>query len=364
MIEEIRRMRPLHASAARYAAVLTAVALLAGCDGGCGNCTVPAFNPVPAAQPGAVPPGPILPGVPVPGVPVKPIPVTPIPVTPIPVTPIPVPGVPVPGVPVAPIPGVVPVIPPVSPPVIPPVIPPVVPPVVPPVIPPVVPPAPPPPNVALTCAQNAVSGQGVPLGSDATYAVLAASMVTNAGATTITGNLGVSPGTTVVGFGPGSGTVAGGAIHAGDPSAAQAQLDLTTAYNNAAGRVNPNAVPADIGGTVVAPGLYKAPVSLAITGNVTLDGQNNPNSVFVFQVPSTLTTSVNSSITLINAANACNVFFQVGSSATLNTASVFNGTILALASISLGTGATVNGRLLARTGAVTLLSNTVTQTGP
>jgi hypothetical protein len=139
---------------------------------------------------------------------------------------------------------------------------------------------------------------------------------------------------------------------------------LTTAYNNAAGRVNPAAVPADIGGTVIAPGLYKAPVSLAITGNVTLDGQNNPNSVFIFQAASTLTTSVNSSVTLINMANACNVFWQVGSSATLNTASVFNGTIMALASVSLGTGATVNGRLLARTGAVTLLSNIVTKTGP
>jgi len=96
----------------------------------------------------------------------------------------------------------------------------------------------------------------------------------------------------------------------------------------------------------------------------TLDGQLNPNSTFIFQMASTLTTSVNSTVTLINMANACNVFWQVGSSATLNTASVFNGNIMALASISLGTGATVNGRLLARTGAVTLLSNTVTMTGP
>jgi hypothetical protein len=204
----------------------------------------------------------------------------------------------------------------------------------------------------------------VPLGSDATFAVLGGSTVTNSGPTIVTGDLGVSPGTAVVGFGAGTGTVTGGAIHAGDPAAAQAQLDLTTAYNNAAGRVNPAAVPADIGGTVIAPGLYKAPVSLAITGNVTLDGQNNPNSVFIFQAASTLTTSVNSSVTLINMANACNVFWQVGSSATLNTASVFNGTIMALASVSLGTGATVNGRLLARTGAVTLLSNIVTKTGP
>ncbi len=225
-------------------------------------------------------------------------------------------------------------------------------------------PTPTPSPVALSCAQNAIVGQGVPLGSAATFAVLAASTVTNSGPTIVTGDLGVSPGTAVTGFGPGNGTVTGGAIHAGDPTAAQAQLDLTTAYNNAAGRVNPTAVPADIGGTVIAPGLYKAPVSLAITGNVTLDGQNDPNSVFIFQMASTLTTSTNSTVTLINRANACNVFWQVGSSATLNTASIFNGNILAQASISLGTGATVNGRLLARTGAVSLLSNVVTKTGP
>jgi hypothetical protein len=153
-------------------------------------------------------------------------------------------------------------------------------------------------------------------------------------------------------------------IHAGDAVAAQAQLDLTTAYNNAAGRVNPTALPADIGGMTLAPGLYKAPVSLAITGNVTLDGRNDPNAVFIFQMASTLTTSVNSTVTLVNSVSACNVFWQVGSSATLNTASTFNGNILALASISLGTGAVVNGRVLARTGAVTLLSNTVTMIGP
>jgi hypothetical protein len=202
----------------------------------------------------------------------------------------------------------------------------------------------------------------VPLGSDATFAVLAASTVTNAGPTIATGDLGVSPGTAVTGFGPG--TVVGGAIHAGDPTAAQAQLDLTTAYNNAAGRANPAAVPADIGGTVIPPGLYKPPVSLAITGNVTLDGQNDPNSVFIFQMASTLTTAVNSTVTLINGADACNVFWQVGSSATIGATSIFNGTILAQASISLGTGAMVHGRVLAQTGAVTLLSNTITKPRP
>jgi hypothetical protein len=286
------------------AAVLT----LAGCGGGC-NCNVPGFTNPPTVVAGATP-GPAGATAPPAGATAPPGPVL--------ATPTPTPVIP----------------------------------------PPVAPPA-----IVQSCAQNAITGQGVPLGSDSTFAVLAASTVTNSGATTVTGDLGVSPGTAVVGFGPGAGVVVGGAIHAGDPVAAQAQLDLTTAYNNAAGRVNPLAVPADIGGLVIAPGLYKAPISLAVTGNVTLDGQNNPNSVFIFQIPSTLTTSVNSSVTLINTANACNVFWQVGSSATLNTASVFNGTILALASVSLGTGATVNGRLLARNGAVTLLSNIVTKTG-
>lgn len=221
----------------------------------------------------------------------------------------------------------------------------------------------PPPGTVLTCAQNAVTGISVPLGSAATFAVLGGSTVTNTVTPTIvSGDLGVSPGSAVTGFPPG--TVVMGSIHAADPVAAQAQLDLTTAYNNAAGRVNPIAIPADIGGKTLTPGLYKAPVSLAITGNLTLDGQGNPNSVFIFQMASTLATSVNSTVTLINQANACNVFWQVGSSATIQTTSVFNGNILAQASITINTGAVVNGRALARSGAVTLDDNMITKPGP
>jgi len=203
----------------------------------------------------------------------------------------------------------------------------------------------------------------VPLGSDASFAVLAGSTVTNAGPTIVVGNLGVSPGTAVTGFGAGAGIVTGGSIFAGGPVAATAQLDLTTAYNNAASRAS-LPIPSDIGGMTIAPGVWQAPVSLAITGNVTLDGQNNPNAVFIFQMASTLTTSVNSTVTLINLANPCNVFWQVGSSATIGSGTIFNGTMMAQASITVGTGATINGRALAESAAVTLLTNIITKTGP
>jgi hypothetical protein len=216
----------------------------------------------------------------------------------------------------------------------------------------------------LTAAVNAPESiRRVPLGSAGKFAVLAGSTVTNGGPTVVTGDLGVSPGSAVVGFPPG--IVKDGSIHAGDGAAAKAKHDLTVAYNNAAGRKNPHMLPSDIGGMTIAPGLYRAPVSLAITGNVTLNGKGDPDSVFIFQVPSKLTVSVNSSVTLIGRAKAKNIFWQIGTSASLKKASVFKGIILAHASISLGTGATVaDGRLLARVGAVTLLRNIVTEPKP
>jgi hypothetical protein len=213
-------------------------------------------------------------------------------------------------------------------------------------------------SLAKTCPDTdvAVHNPGVPLASASTFGVLAGSTVTNAGPTTINGDLGVYPGTAITGFGPG---IVNGQIHAGDPVAAQAEADLAKAYNNAVARKNPVLLPADIGGMTITPGLYNAPVSLGISGTVTLNGKNHPNSVFIFQIPSTLTTAVNSAVTLTNEASACNIYWQVGSSATLNTASTFMGTIMAQASISLGTGTTVTGRMLAESGAVTLLSNTI-----
>jgi hypothetical protein len=194
------------------------------------------------------------------------------------------------------------------------------------------------------------------LHSVASFGVLAGSTVTNAGLTVVNGDLGVSPGTSITGFGPG---IVNGNMYPGGPVAAQAQADLAKAYNDVVGRKGAKALPADIGGMTITPGLYKAPVTLGISGTVTLDGKNRRNGLFIFQIPSTLTTAVNSAVTLTNKANACNVFWQVGSSATLNTASNFTGTMMAAASVSLGTGSSVTGRVLAESGAVTLLDNAI-----
>jgi hypothetical protein len=199
----------------------------------------------------------------------------------------------------------------------------------------------------------------VVLGTAGNFAVLAGSTITNTGPTVVNGNIAVSPGTAITGFGPG---IVLGAIHAGDAVAATGKNDLTTAYNDAAGRACPGPpLPGDIGGTVIAPGVYCVASSVGITGTVTLNGNGNPNSVFIFQIGTTLTTAAgNSAVNLIGGAQASNVFWQVGSSATLGTNTIFNGTIMALASVTVTTGAVLNGRALARNGAVSLDSNAIT----
>ena len=217
-------------------------------------------------------------------------------------------------------------------------------------------------TILMVLRHDATAGQApVPLGTATTFGVLASSTVTSTGDTTVNGDLGVSPGTAVTGS-----MRVTGVIHAGDPSAAQAQGDLTTAYNDAAGRtVGAIAVAGNLGGLTLTPGLYKSTSSLEISsGDLTLDAQGDVNAVFIFQMGSTFTTTVGRQVILSGGAKAANIYWQVGSSATLGTISVVKGNILALASITVTTGATVEGRLLARTAAVTLGANVVSIPAP
>jgi hypothetical protein len=210
-------------------------------------------------------------------------------------------------------------------------------------------------TIAGTQSAGAV-GSPIGLGSAGSFAVLAGSTVTNTGESEISGDLGVSPGSAVTGFPPG--IVTNGVIHAGSAVASQAQSDLTTAYNEAASRSTTATVTADLAGQTLLSGVYTGG-ALALNGTLTLDGENDPGAVFVFQASSTLITGPSSSINLINGADPCNVFWQVGSSATLGTGTDFVGTVMANVSITANTGATVDGRLLARTGAVTLDDNVI-----
>jgi hypothetical protein len=175
---------------------------------------------------------------------------------------------------------------------------------------------------------------------------------------TINADVGVSPGSTTTGFPPCTIT---GATHLADATAATAQGDLTTAYDALVAMACGTTISADLGGTTLAPGVYCSASSVGVTGTVTLDGQGNTNAVFVIQAGSTLTTGSTANIALINSAQAKNVWWQVGSSATLGTGTTFRGNILALTSISLVNNATMLGRALARTGAVSLgTNNTIT----
>lgn len=209
-----------------------------------------------------------------------------------------------------------------------------------------------------TTASAAVSQLSVALGAASSFAVLAGSTVTSTGATALTGDLGVSPGTAVTGFPPGTLT---GTKHQGNATSAQAMTDLTTAYNDAAGRtLGPVTVAGNLGGLTLPPGLYKSTSSLSISsGDLTLDAQGDANAIFIFQMASTLTTTSGRSVILTGGAKSANVFWQVGTSATLGTTSVFKGTIMANQSITLNTGASLNGRALARIGAVALAGNAV-----
>jgi hypothetical protein len=197
------------------------------------------------------------------------------------------------------------------------------------------------------------------LGGSSTFVILGGSTVTNTGAaTTIVGNVGVSPGAAITGLPAGQPT--GGAVHTADATAAAAQAALTVAYNDLAGRArNANMTNPELGGRTFSAGVFAWASSAQITGTTTLDAKGDPNAVFIFQIGSTLTTASNAVVSLVNGADADNVFFQIGSSATLGTGTAFRGTLLALESITLNNGATLSGRALARNGAVTLDANAV-----
>jgi hypothetical protein len=223
--------------------------------------------------------------------------------------------------------------------------------------------------VALLCGPSQVLAQNIALGSAANFAVLGGSAVTNTGTTTITGDVGVWPGTSITGLTP---VMVIGTIHTTDAVAQQAQTDLTAAYTDAATRPcaplpppgGNNLTGLDLGTITgptklfplgLPPGVYCFNTSAQLTGNLTLNGPG----VYIFQIGSTLTTASGASITLTNGASPCGVWWQVGSSATLGTTTSFVGNILAFSSIGLTTGATTNGRILARNAAVTLQGVTV-----
>lgn len=210
--------------------------------------------------------------------------------------------------------------------------------------------------LAFGLSLSALAAGSVNLGSTSSYAILAGSTITNTGSSVISGDLGLHPGTSVTGFPPG---VVNGSQQVTTAAALQAQSDLATAFNEASGATGALTVAGDLGGQTLVPGVYKSSSSLGLTGTLTLDAGGDANAVFIFQAGSTLTTASGSNVRLVNGAQACNVFWQVGSSATLGTSSNFSGSILALTSITLNSGANVEGRALARDGAVTLNNNNV-----
>lgn len=207
--------------------------------------------------------------------------------------------------------------------------------------------------------EQKVKMEKVDSGQASYFAVLSGSSITNTGETYITGDIGLSPGTSVDGFPPGELV---GVLRINDNISNQAKLDLTAAYNDAAGRTSKDMVSlsGNIGGLTLTPGLYKSTSSLEISsGDVTFDAQGDEDAVFVIQIASSLTTTPGRKVILSGDAQASNIFWQVSSSASFGTTTVFKGTVMALESITFDTGATLDGKALARNGSVTLDANTI-----
>ncbi len=202
------------------------------------------------------------------------------------------------------------------------------------------------------------------IGTAGNYAVLAAATVTNTGPSWITGQIGLSPGTSITGF-PGSLGATSGHQDIANGAAGQAMIDLNTAYLSAQGRTPFTSLSGDLGGRTLVGGTYRYSSSAQLTGTLVLDGAGSTTNLWVFQIGSSLTTASSSRVTLINGAQPCDVFWQVGSSATIGTSTTFVGNILADTSITMTTGATLNGRALAgavtSSGAVTLDTNRIIQ---
>jgi len=214
--------------------------------------------------------------------------------------------------------------------------------------------------LAIFLGLAAIAGPApVGLGTADSFAVLAGETITNKGTTTINGDVGLHPGSAVTGFDT---VTLNGALHVADGVALQAKKDLVTAYNVAAGRMPVTTVATELGGQTLVAGAYDSVSgTFGLTGTLILNAEGDPNAVFILKAASTLITAPNSGVTLINGAQACNVFWQIGSSATLDTDTTFRGNILALTSITINTRATLAGRALARNGAVTLDTNVITK---
>ncbi|MGH2568564.1 MAG: ice-binding family protein, partial [Bacteroidota bacterium] len=199
----------------------------------------------------------------------------------------------------------------------------------------------------------------VSLAGSSGLVILAGASITSTGATNITGDIGLSPGSSIGGFPPG---ILNGTQYINDVTSDQAKLDLTAAYNDAAGRTSTDIVTlsGNIGGLTLTPGLYKSTSSLAISsGDLTFDAKGNANAIFIIQIATTLTTTSGRKVILSGGALASNIFWQVGSSATFGTTSVFKGTVMAMQSITFNTGASLEGRALARTGSITMAGNAI-----
>ncbi len=209
---------------------------------------------------------------------------------------------------------------------------------------------------AFAAVPAVVQAASVNLATVSPFVVLGGTSVTNSGPSVLNGNLGVSPGTSLTGFGLPA--VVNGATHENDEVAAQAQSDLTTAYNVAAEQpIAADLSGTDLGNRMLNPGAYRYSSSALLTGPLTLNAQGDPSAVFVFEIGSALTTESGSSVNLINGASPCNVYWQVGSSAELGTTTKFVGNLMALSSISLNNAVTVEGRMLARNGQVSLIND-------